>query len=172
MFLELIATIVAGLAAAGLVLIVNRALGGRLPLWLMPVAAGLSMIGVTVANEYGWYGRTAGALPDGIEIVETVESRAFYRPWSYVFPYVDRFAALDTGSLRQHPDKPGRHMANLVFFARWSPVRGMTVLIDCGERRRAALPPDAEFAEDGDVPGAHWIDAPPGDAVIAAVCGG
>ncbi|MEP0154063.1 MAG: hypothetical protein ABJE81_05245, partial [Pseudophaeobacter sp.] len=58
MFLELIAVIFAGIAVAGVVMLVNNVTGARLPRWLAPVAAGLAMIGVTVTSEYSWYSRT------------------------------------------------------------------------------------------------------------------
>ena len=51
MFLELIATVFAGLAMAGVVMLVNRTSGGRLPRWTAPVAAGLAMITATVSNS-------------------------------------------------------------------------------------------------------------------------
>ena len=38
MFLELIAVIFAGIAAAGVVMLLNRTLKGRLPRWMAPVA--------------------------------------------------------------------------------------------------------------------------------------
>ncbi len=75
MFLELIATIVAGIAAAGLMMVITRASGGRLPKWLTPVAAGAAMIAATIANEYGWYGRTADNLPEDFVIVEPLKAR-------------------------------------------------------------------------------------------------
>ena len=40
MFWELIATLMAGFAAAGVVLLLNKILRGRLPKWAMPIAAG------------------------------------------------------------------------------------------------------------------------------------
>ncbi|MEL7115964.1 MAG: hypothetical protein AAGP08_10295, partial [Pseudomonadota bacterium] len=72
MFIELIATFVAGLGAAGLVLVINMLTKGRLPKWVMPVAAGAAMIGVAISNEYTWGARTADGLPDGLVVVEEV----------------------------------------------------------------------------------------------------
>ena len=74
MFLELIATVFAGLAVAGVVMLVNRMTGGKLPRWFVPVAAGLGMIGTTISNEYSWYDRTVATLPEGLEIAQTVEN--------------------------------------------------------------------------------------------------
>lgn len=76
MFLELIATFIAGFAAAGVMMLVNRMSGGRLPRWLVPVVAGLAMIGTTIASEYNWFDRTRGTLPNGFEVVTFVETSA------------------------------------------------------------------------------------------------
>ncbi|NVK99552.1 hypothetical protein KQ247_17935 [Ruegeria pomeroyi] len=170
MFLELIGTLVAGLAMAGVVMALNRLLGGRLPRWLAPVAAGCGMIGVTIASEYGWYSRTRAALPEGMVVIETVESRALYRPWTYLVPYVDRFAALDSTSLKTHPGQPGQRLFDLYFFGRWAAVNRLPVLVDCDSLRRASLADGAEFAADGSVAGADWRRPPAGDPVIQAAC--
>ena len=50
MFFELIGTIVAGVAAAPLVWAINRTLKGRLPSWLVPVAAGAAMLAATISS--------------------------------------------------------------------------------------------------------------------------
>ncbi|MCG7859802.1 hypothetical protein MD537_22680, partial [Flavihumibacter sediminis] len=76
MFLELIATIFAGVAAAGVMLVITRASKGRLPKWLTPVAAGGAMIAATVSSEYGWYARTSASLPEEFAIIDRVHSKA------------------------------------------------------------------------------------------------
>lgn len=172
MFLELIATFVAGLAAAGLVMLLNHAVGGRLPKWFAPVAAGLAMIGVTIGSEYGWYNRTTAKFPEGVEVVQTVESRALYRPWTYARPFVERFIALDTHSLRSHSAHPGQVMADTYFYGRWSAVNKMTVLADCSEWRRAALIDGVTFAEDGSISGIEWVKAEASDPLMSSICKG
>ncbi|SDC94741.1 hypothetical protein [Ruegeria marina] len=170
MFLELVGTLVAGLAIAGVVMALNRFTGGRLPRWLAPVAAGCGMIGVTIASEYGWYTRTRANLPETMRIVEEVESRALYRPWTYVAPFVGRFAAIDAGSVRTNPSQPGQRLVDLYFFGRWAPVTKLPVLVDCDGHRRASLAGGAEFAADGSVAEADWRRPPPDDPVILATC--
>ncbi len=170
MFLELIATIVAGIAAAGIMMVVTRASGGRLPKWLTPVAAGAAMIAATIANEYGWYSRTAQSLPDDFMIVDTVESKAFYRPWTYVRPFVDRFAALDTQSVRRHEEAPAMRMADMYFFGRWAPVNKLRVLADCAASRRAALTEGVSLHPDGTASGAAWTPVPLDDPLVSTIC--
>ncbi|WP_305986076.1 hypothetical protein [Roseibium sp. MMSF_3544] len=172
MFVELIATFVAGIAAAGLVMLVNRVLGGRLPRWFAPVAAGIAMILTTISNEYGWFSRTKEALPEGLVIALTVENKAFYRPWTYIQPFVERFVAVDMQTIRLHPERPDEKLGETYFFGRWAPVNKITFLADCAGHRRAALTDAISFEDDGAVTGADWIPVPADDPIVSTICGG
>lgn len=171
MFLELIGTVFAGIAFAGVVMVVNKLTGGRLPRWAAPVAAGLGMIAMTINSEYSWYDRTRGTLPDGLTVIQEVESRAFYRPWTYAVPYVDRFAAIDTISVRTNTQVPEQRLVDLYFFGRWAPVSKMPVAVNCVDNSRANLADGAEFGDDGHLLNADWIKANADDPVIEATCG-
>ncbi|MET1411723.1 hypothetical protein ABVF61_05615 [Roseibium sp. HPY-6] len=171
MFVELIAAFVAGIAAAGVVMLINRFLGGRLPRWFAPVAAGVAMIATTIANEYGWFSRTKDALPDGIVVAQTIENTAIYRPWTYVEPFVERFVAVDVRSIRSHPDRPDEKLGETYFFGRWSPVSKINVIADCAGNRRAALTDGISFESDGAVTGAEWVKVPSGDPIVSTICG-
>lgn len=170
MFLELIATIVAGIAAAGVMMVVTRTSGGRLPKWLTPVAAGTAMIAATISNEYGWYGRTSETLPDAFEIIDTVESKALYRPWTYLYPFIDRFAAVDTQSVQRHADAPAMRLADIYYFGRWSPVNKLGVLTDCAASRRAVLTEGVTLNADGTATGAAWVPVPLDDPLLSKLC--
>lgn len=172
MFVELIATIVAGIACAGLAMLVNIMTGRRLPKWIMPVAAGLGMIGVTISNEYTWFDRTAESLPEGLEIAVTVEEQGWLRPWTQIWPYTKRFVAADVATIRKNDNLPGQVMADLYFFGRWSPVNQAPMLFDCPGQRSALLIDGADFASDGTVADADWQAMPEGDPVLALVCAG
>ena len=125
MFLELLAVIIAGLAGAGVMMLIARITGNRLPKWLVPVAAGAAMLGTTISSEYSWFSRTSGNLPDGLEVVQTVESTAIYRPWTYLFPYTDRFVAVDQDNVRENADQADLFLADLYFFGRWTTVQSL-----------------------------------------------
>ncbi|MCV0425409.1 MAG: hypothetical protein K5905_08040 [Roseibium sp.] len=172
MFVELIATFVAGLAGAGAVMLVNRVLGGRLPRWATPVVAGMAMLTVIISNEYSWFSRTRDALPEDVVIAQTIESKAFYRPWTYVWPFVERFVAVDMATVRSHPQQPGVKLAEVYFFGRWSPVSKVPVLTDCPGLKRAALTDGISFESDGVVSGVEWVAVPSGDPVVSTICGG
>lgn len=171
MFLELIATVFAGFAFAGVVMVLNKLTGGRLPRWAAPVAAGAGMIGMTIASEYSWFDRTRESLPDSLSIVQTVESRAFYRPWTYAVPFVDRFAAIDTVSLRTNDSVPDQRLVDLYFFGRWAPVSKVPVAVNCADKSRANLADGANFGDDGQLLNANWIKLAADDPVIEATCG-
>ena len=171
MFLELIATFVAGIAGAGVVLLINRLLGGRLPKWLVPIAAGAMMLLTTITSEYGWYANTVEGLPEGFDVAQTIENKALYRPWTYVWPFVERFVAVDTATIRMHSEKPGMKLAETYFFGRWSPVNKVPVMADCVGNRRAALVDAVTFEEGGELSGVEWVTPPGRDPILSSICG-
>ncbi|WP_170608238.1 hypothetical protein [Ruegeria arenilitoris] len=171
MFLELIGTIFAGFAFAGVVMVLNKFTGGRLPRWAAPVAAGAGMIGMTITSEYSWYDRTLESLPGSLAVVQEVESKAFYRPWTYVAPFVDRFAAIDKDSVKTNENVPEQRLVDLYFFGRWAPVSKIPVAVDCAQNSRANLVDGAEFASDGRLLNAAWIKTSDNDPLIEATCG-
>lgn len=171
MFVELIATVFAGIACAGIAMLLNIITGRRLPKWLIPIAAGAGMIGMTISNEYTWFNRTAERLPEGVEIAITVDEQSWLRPWTQVWPYTKRFAAVDTGTARTNENVPDQRLADLYFFGRWSPVNQTPMLFDCKSGRSALLIDGADFAEDGTVTDADWEPMPPGSPILKLVCG-
>lgn len=172
MFLELIATLVAGIAAAGGIMVINMILGKRLPKWLIPVAAGGAMLAATISSEYGWFARTESQLPDGFVVAKKVEDRAIYRPWTYAFPYVSRFMAVDTGSTRKNDAFEGQVMVEVAFFGRWQPAQILPLLLDCPGKRQAQLGRGVEFDAAGAIANANWAPLSQDDALYQIVCEG
>ncbi|MFZ7089947.1 hypothetical protein [Primorskyibacter sp. 2E233] len=163
MFLELIAVFVAGFAGAGIMLMLSKGTGGRIPRWMIPAAAGVTMLAAAITNEYSWYSRTESALPDGMEVAQTVQQRAFWRPWTYVVPMTNRFVAVDTARLRPNTQSDQLWLADLYFFGRWRPVTSVEVMVDCATGRRA----DPTLG-DGSAP--VWRDVGSDDPVVETVC--
>lgn len=170
MFVELIATVFASIACAGVALLLNMVTGRRLPKWVMPVAAGLGMIGMTVSNEYTWFDRTAERLPEGVDIAMTVQEQGWMRPWTQVWPYTKRFVAVDTATARTNDALPDQRLTDLYFFGRWSPVTQAPMLFDCAGARSAVLIDGASFGENGTVEDAEWEAMPTGDPILKMVC--
>jgi hypothetical protein len=168
--MDLVATIAAGFAGAGIALLLRRLSGGRLPGVFVPWVAGGAMIAFLLWNDYSWYGRTAGGLPEQVEVYTSMPESAAWRPWSYLAPVTERFGAVDTGSIRRNPAVPGQVMAEVYLFARRAPVARLPVLIDCVGNRRADIADGMEFAADGAVSNAVWTVLEPDDPLAGAVC--
>lgn len=166
MFFELIATFAAGAAAAGLALIAGHLSGGRLPKWITPVMAGVAMLGYAIWSEYSWAGRTAGGLPEGVEVLVNVEETRFWKPWTYVVPQTTRLMALDRASVQRNPQAPGILLADLYFFARWTPPSKRPQLVDCAQGTRA----DVNAAALADPSEATWRSMAEDDPLKEALC--
>lgn len=163
MFLELIAVFVAGFVGAGIMLILSWLSGRRLPRWIVPLGAGAAMLIAGIASEYSWYGRTTAALPDGLVVADTVESRAIWRPWTYLFALTHRFVAVDTASPLANADTEGLYLVNLYFYGRWRPNQIVQVMVDCVDMRRAD-----PVLGDGSPP--LWRDVGATDPIVQTVC--
>ncbi|SDJ05841.1 hypothetical protein [Aliiruegeria lutimaris] len=170
MFLELIAAVFAAVAAAGVVYLLNRLLGGRLPGWLMPVAAGAMMILFTIRMEYTWFERTSAEFPEDVVVTKVHESTAFFRPWTYVTPLVNRFAAVETSAIRSNEAVPHLRMFDMLLFGRWQPPQVVPMIVDCDAQLGAPLLDTVTFDASGAVENAQWAPIPEDDLTLATVC--
>ncbi len=170
MFLELIAAVSAAVAAAGLALLVNKLTGGRLPKWAMPMAAAVAMLSFAIVMEYSWFERTTADFPEGVEVTTVHEARGFWRPWTYVYPLVDRFVAVERASIRTNDSVPDQRLVDLLFFGRWQPLRTVPMVFDCGAARGAPLLDDVTFDATGAVLNANWAPVPSDDPILMTVC--
>lgn len=170
MALELFAAVAMGFGAAGIAMLLRRIAPALVPRFLIPVAAGGAMIGFTIWSEYAWFSRQSEGLPAGFEVASTHAAPSAFRPWTYLLPYVSRFAAVDVGAARRHEGAPGRVIAKVYLFERYAPTTSLPVLFDCPGARRAALTDGANFAEDGAVLGVDWSAAGPEDPLLSVVC--
>ncbi|MEO1000433.1 MAG: hypothetical protein AAFW69_07505 [Pseudomonadota bacterium] len=168
MFYELIATFAAGFAAAGVVLLLNRLVGRRLPRWLMPVAAGAAMLAFTIWSEYDWASRTVAGLPEGVVVVRTVEVSRWWKPWTFVAPQTTGFLAVDAAAQRVRDAAPELRLVSLYAFQRWQPPAEIYQIVDCNRAARADVSgPDDLSAE---LPDGAWITLGPEDPLIRSVC--
>lgn len=170
MYVDIITIIAAGFAAAGIVMILNRLTGKRLPRWAIPAGAGAGMILMSLSNEYRWYPRTLNLLPAGFEVVSTAEHSALYSPWTYVVPYVDRFAAVDVAGVQRNEEQPDLRLSRVIVFTRWAPVQVRPAVFDCAQGRSALLDPEAIFNDDGSIRVARWDQTGADDPATAAIC--
>jgi hypothetical protein len=163
MFLELIAVFVAGFAGAGGMLLLTRLAGGRLPKWMIPVGAGAAMMAAAISNEYSWYGRNTAALPQGMVVAQTVETKAWWRPWTLAFPFTERFAAVDLANVQTNTQDENLHLVALYLYSRWKPLSAVEVMVDCTKGMMA----DPALG-DGSPP--VWRDVGHDDPIVSTVC--
>jgi hypothetical protein len=169
MALELIGALIAA-AALGLMAWALRRWRPGLPKWIVPVAAGLGLIGTTVALEYGWYDRVSAQLPAGYRIVHVGDQAMPLRPWTYLWPIRMAFVALDPSRTMTHPQAPGLRLVTLYSFARWKPVEEGLMAVDCAGARRVMVTEGVEISPEGTLTGAEWQKVDQGDMLQEAAC--
>jgi hypothetical protein len=170
MIWEFIGAIVVAIGAGGVAHLIGRLVGERMPAWSVPAGAGLGMIGFVIYMEYTWAGRIIEQLPPEVTVASRNESTAWFRPWTYVWPFTNRMIVVDHRQDRRNPEHPHLLMTSVVLFGRWEPVRPVPVVFDCAEGRRADLRAGVEIAEDGRLEGATWLRLPPDDPLLRAAC--
>ena len=168
MLFELIAAVVAGVAVAGMAMMLRWLSRGLLPKWIVPMMAGLGMLSYSIWSEYSWFDRMNIALP-GITVSWKNQQTAFWRPWSYIEPVTTRFTAVDLKGAKRNPNQPGLVMVDILLVARWQPVR--PVVYDGQNARRADLiDSNVSIADDGSLVGAEWSKVEPDDSALKIVC--
>jgi len=172
MLMDFVAVILIGACAAGAVFIYNH-LGGKLGApraasWVMPAAIGAALIASSIWNEYSWFGRAQAQLPATVVVASAPEEKVFYRPWTYVFPLVTRFIAVDRA-----PGEKAEVFATLAFVVnRWGSTQSVPVAFDCAGGRRADLIGGVSLNEDGTLDGGEWSAVGAQDSLVRAACMG
>lgn len=95
MIWHLIAAVFSGLGAAGIGLVLRTLSGKRLPKWIVPVCAGLGMLGYQVNAEYSWFELKSQQLPASAVVISSQTDSMIWRPWTLAFPMVTEFSAVD-----------------------------------------------------------------------------
>ena len=134
----------------------------------MPAAIGIAMIGFSIWNEYSWYPRARASLPATVVVASAPGDRMFYRPWTYVFPIVTRFVAVD-----RSPAGAGDVFATSAYVVRrWAPSQQVPVAFDCARMVSADLVGAARLDSKGTLTGAEWSAPDAEDPLVRAACKG
>ncbi|MCC5824682.1 hypothetical protein [Alkalimonas sp.] len=168
MFWELVATVFAGLGAAGLALSARWISRGRLARWWIPVSAGVGMIAFQIYSEYTWFDHQKSLLPAGVEVVRSSEQTAFWRPWSYVFPQTLRFVAADFNRADVNQINPELVRLPLYFFERRMSAIAVTTIIHCGQLARADEHAQLQLPAPGEQVANDWYRLEPTDPLLRA----
>jgi hypothetical protein len=170
MLLDLIATVIAGVALAGVVMILRRLAGDIVPRWAIPAAIGAGMIAFSSWSETTWFARNSAGLPQGLTVVMAPADRSLLRPWSLIRPVVTRFAALDVGGMATSATDPALRQTDILFFERWSPTRRARIGFDCAGNRQADLNDGTVMAPDGTLSAGQWVPVDPADPLQQVAC--
>ena len=108
MIWHLIAAVFAGLAGAGIGLLLRTLSGKRLPKWIVPVFGGLGMLAYQIQVEYMWFEHKQAQLPDTAIVISSDTSSAVWRPWTFAFPMTTKFSVVDSDNIvaREIDDTP------------------------------------------------------------------
>lgn len=149
MIYEFIATISAGFAMAGLALIIrhlSKLTGMTTPRWLIPVCAGLGMLGFQIHQEYNWQEQQTNRLPEQVTVVKMVKGSEWFRPWSYIKPQTIRFMAVNNGQnvsneFNNIPELASDSIkrVNIYLFERRLSTKIVPQLINCSKQQHADL---------------------------------
>lgn len=169
MFLEFIAALASGFALFGIALILNRLTGRWMPSWVFPAAMGLGMLSYSVWSEYTW---SARVMVPGTPYVEASRNHdsVWYRPWTFLWPQVNRLIVLDRRFTRTHPDQPHLVQTRVVRLERWIPESGFLAVFDCDAGALTPMVEGVELMPDGTVQGAEWAPLPADDPLLRRAC--
>jgi hypothetical protein len=170
MLWELIATVVAGIGAAGIALFIRKLSKNKAPKYLVPVFAGAAMLAFQIQSEYSWYQHQASRLPAGVVVVKTVEDQAVWRPWSYLYPQTLRFIAADVGNMSANSQNPQLKLVDLYFFSRRSQASRVTQVIHCGQHARADFTKQLDMPLDNAPVSDDWQKLSAADPLMLVVC--
>jgi len=141
MFWSFIATVFCGLGAAGIALGICKATRSKAPKWIIPVFAGAGMLGFLIFNEYTWYDLKQSRLPEGAVVVDTQAAAIFWRPWTFVFPYVTSFSTVDTKNIDRDTGNPD--MVGFILYrfeqSLTETVSHRTHILNCATRKLVPL---------------------------------
>lgn len=171
MFWTLISVFIAGLAGAGIGMVLRHLTRQRLPKGIVPICAGLAMILATIGQEYGWENGVRSTMPADLVTVSTREQQAWYQPWTYVRPWVRGFMAYSPAETVEVSEGSGILAVQLRIQERWHPQTIVPILVDCPARRWADVTPEVSFPETGAPQGAAWREAGPEDPIVSTICG-
>ena len=164
MLFNLLGTFIVGIAAGGTVMLIHRIIGRKPASWLVPVAAGSAMLAFHIWNEYTWFERTTDALPEDVVVTQSYSAQTMLQPWTLLVPKINRFTALDRGSIRRNDKAPDYVMADVFLVKRLDQTAKVTQIYDCRGGRRTEVDASTSVDEQGLPVDAAWtesdIDAP------------
>ncbi|CAM3844536.1 hypothetical protein [Rheinheimera salexigens] len=170
MIWELIATIVAGVGAAGVILLLRKLTGNAIAKWTIPSFAALAMLSFQVYSEYTWFSHQQAFLPSGVVVLHQDKNTAFWRPWSYLYPQTLGFVAADIANAEKNNINTEVQRVNLYFVQRHSAVQTSSQVVHCGYNAKAKNSQTVIIPASGATLDNQWIALNKQDPLLQAVC--
>ena len=171
MLFTLLGTFIAGIGAAGIVILVYKYILRReRPKVAVPAAAGITMILMQVVLDYGWYSRATADFDKDVIVLRTSEGTSLLQPLSFIIPRTDRFLAFDKASLKTNDSLPGIKMGTMFQVEKDGPTTQILQIFDCVNARRADWSGNMPLDSDVLAQKAKWFDLTSGDPLFAAAC--
>lgn len=175
MIYEFIATVTAGFGMAGIAMIVRhltKLMGRQAPKWLIPIFAGIGMLGFQIHQEYHWHEQQIQALPEQVQVIKTIEGTTWYRPWSYLKPQVIRFMAVSNAqtidpSISGISDRIKR--SKIYLFERRISTKIIPQLVNCTHPATTTLTSETKLST-ANFQQLTWHKLATDDALFQAVC--
>lgn len=114
MIWQLLAVFITGFVLGAFAFMLRKLSKNRLPKWIIPVAAGLGMLGYQAYYNYAWYDFKLGQLPERAIILEEKRGSDFFRPWSYIYPAVNYFSFIDGSKIEVKIN--GERLVKYIYF--------------------------------------------------------
>lgn len=175
MIYEFIATVTAGFGMAGIAMLIrqlSKLMGKQAPKWLIPIFAGLGMLGFQIHQEYHWQQQQTLVSQQQLQVIKTIEGSSWYRPWSYLKPQVIRFMAISEPqpvdqSITATTDSI--KSSNIYLFERRISTKIIAQLINCTQPATATLTSDTTLSATN-FSQLKWNKLTSEDVLYQAVC--
>lgn len=170
MLWELLATVIAGVGAAGIALLLRKLTKQRLAKYWVPIFAGIGMLTFQIHGEYNWFKHQISLLPEGVVVVRTIESSSWWRPWSYLKPHTLQFVAMDSKNAISHQHNQDLKLVDLYFFEHRQPARRIKQVIHCALKMRALYSDTLPLPQAGEAVDDNWQALADDDKLILELC--
>ncbi len=168
MIYELIATLSAGFAMAGIALVLRHLakllFKKQLPKWILPLFAGIGIFAFQIHQEYNWFSQMENKLPQGTKVVKKISETYWYRPWTYVKPQIVRFMAVDMANIETNKVNPQLKRVNIYLFERRMSSKIIPQMFDCSTKKMAVIPTENKNSD------IQWVPMDTADKLYQTVC--
>ena len=149
MYVFIFTTVVIGFACAGVVMLLFRLLGRKVPKYVIPFVAAIGMFVYMIWDEYSWFDRYAARLPDSINIVQTFADESVFAPWTLISAPVDRFTAIDRDKIIPNPNNPGQKRVTTLLLKKGIETLALNHLVDCNAGHRGYITAQTKLDDNG-----------------------